>query len=100
VTKPGAIGLASIVVVTDGVISADLGHEKALLSMHDGVYYGLNPVGADIWELISEARRVQEIRDAIVARYDVDPERCERDVLNVLAEFLRSGLIEVRSVDS
>jgi hypothetical protein len=87
-----------MVVAADHVISADLGAEKALLSMRDGVYYGLNTVGAAIWELISEARPVWEIRDSIVARFDVDPERCERDVLKVLAELKRSGLIEVGGV--
>jgi hypothetical protein len=97
--KPEAIGLASIVVVADGVISADLGAEKALLSMQDGVYYGLNPVGADIWELIAEPRLVREIRDSIVARYDVEPARCEQDVIKILGELSRSGLIEVRGVE-
>jgi hypothetical protein len=100
VGDPQAIELRSVVVAAADVVAADLGREKALLSMADGVYYGLNPVGSMIWDLVQEPRSVEELRDAVVARYEVEPERCEKDVLAVLAKLSRWGLLEVRAADS
>ncbi len=97
---PQAIELRSIVVAAADVVAADLGREKALLSMADGVYYGLNPVGAMIWDLVQEPRSVEELRDAVVARYEVEPARCEKDVLAVLAKLSGWGLVEVRAAES
>ena len=46
--------------------------------------------------MIQEPRRVDEIRDAIVEEYAVEPERCERDILKLLQELAAAGLIEVK----
>ena len=93
-------GRESVVVAAADVVSADLGREKALLSMTDGVYYSLNPVGAMIWDLVQEPHTVEELRDAVVARYDVEPEQCEADVKTMLAKLSGWGLLEVRPAES
>jgi hypothetical protein len=97
---PQPIGLRSVVVAAPDVVAADLGREKALLSMTDGVYYGLNLVGSMIWDLVQEPRSVEELRDAVLARFEVEPEQCEKDVLAVLAKLSGWGLLEVRGVES
>jgi hypothetical protein len=90
-----ALSPASVVVAAPDVVSANLGNEKALLSMADGVYYGLNPVGAAIWDLLQEPRTVEQLRDAIAARYSVELERCEREVVAMLKKLSGWGLIEI-----
>jgi Coenzyme PQQ synthesis protein D (PqqD) len=95
-----SLELRSIIVAAPAVVAADLGREKALLSMTDGVYYALNPVGAAIWDLLQEPRSVEALRDAVVARYEVDPDTCERDVRAVISQLSDWGLIEVRSPES
>ena len=84
----------SVVVAASGVLSADHAGEAAILDARDGVYYGLNRVGARLWELVQEPRSVGAIRDAIVAEYEVEPDRCERDVLELLGRLSEAGLIE------
>jgi hypothetical protein len=54
-------------------------------------------VGASIWKLIQEPRKVSEIRDAILKEYDVEPDRCETDLLALLQELLEKELIEVKN---
>jgi hypothetical protein len=76
-------------------VSCDLAGEAAILSLRNGVYYGLNPIGARIWNLIQEPKSVGELRDAIVAEYEVQPEACERDLLALLADLEKNELIEV-----
>lgn len=90
------VATSSVVVASKEQVASDLAGEVILLSLKTGMYYGLDQVGARIWELLQQPRRVADIRDAIVREYDVDLERCERDVLVLLRNLLKEGLIEVR----
>ena len=92
----GAIVTSSVVVATKDQVSSDLAGEAIVLSLRTAMYYGLDQVGARIWELVREPTRVADIRDAIASEYDVELERCERDVLDLLRQLATEGLIEVR----
>ncbi len=85
-----------MVVVSQNQVSCDLSGESAILNLKAGVYYGLNEVGTTIWKLIQEPRRVGELRDAILEEYEVEPDRCEADILTLLQNLLDNGLIEVK----
>jgi hypothetical protein len=83
----------SCVVVSDEQVSTSLGDETVILGMGDGVYYGLDAVGARVWALVASPRRVSELVLAITAEFDVSPERCERDVLALLDELSARQLV-------
>lgn len=87
----------SMVVVSQDQVSCDLSGESAILNLKAGVYYGLNEVGTRIWKLIQEPKRVSEIRNAILEEYEVEPHRCEADIMVLLQDLLDNGLIEVRN---
>jgi Coenzyme PQQ synthesis protein D (PqqD) len=59
------------------------------------MYYGLNEVGARIWELVQEPRKVEEIQAVILDEYEVDPASGKRDVLALLQQLADRGLAEV-----
>jgi hypothetical protein len=86
----------TIVVAAEDQVSSDLGGEVAILDLNVGVYYGLDEVGARVWELIQEPRAVGDVRDVLVEEYDVAPERCERELFALLERLAERGLIEVR----
>jgi hypothetical protein len=77
-------------------VSCDLAGEAVILQLQDGVYYGLNPVGARVWQLLKEPRTVGDIMSRILDEYDVDPSRCEQDLSALLLELSSKKLIEVR----
>lgn len=89
------ISPSSIVVAAKDQVSSDLAGEAVILSLESGDYYGLDEVGAQIWQLIKQPRSVAEIRDLITAEYDVDSTQCERDIIDFFRELLESGLVEV-----
>ena len=91
-----AIATTSVVVVAKDQVSSDLAGEAVILNLRTGMYYGLNPVGARIWGLLSTPTRVADVRDAIVRQYEVDLDRCEQDLLAVLHQLATHGLIEIR----
>lgn len=71
--------------------------EVVTLALNSGQYYGLEDVGARIWEIIQKPKTVKEIRDSILNDYAVEPGRCERDLLAVLQEMADEGLVEVKN---
>jgi hypothetical protein len=90
------LSLQSTVIVTSEQVSCPLGDESAILNMKNSVYYGVNAVGATVWNLLKEPRTIAEIRDTILDEYEVDEARCEQDLLMLLEEMRNEGLIEVR----
>lgn len=87
---------SSVVTAAKELIWSDLGDEAAILHLASGIYYGLNETGARIWALLQEPRPVHEIRDALVNEYDLDPDRCERDLCALLDALAAAALIEIR----
>ncbi len=86
----------SLVVASRSQVSSEIRGEVVILELAQGAYYGLGDVGATIWKLLAEPRTVTELRDAVVAEFDVEPSRCERDLLSLIDEMHRGGLVEFR----
>lgn len=92
---PPRISDRSVVVAVKDQVSCDLAGEAAILNIKSGVYYGLDPVGARIWKLVQEPRAVAEIQNTITHEYEVETDRCARDLVDLLEKLLSEGLIEV-----
>ncbi|HEX6925919.1 MAG TPA: PqqD family protein [Longimicrobiaceae bacterium] len=93
---PAPITLDTSVRATKEQVSCEVSPDVIILNLKNGEYYGLNEVGAVIWELLQESRSVLEIRDRILERYpDVSIEECTGDLLNLLEELSASDLIEI-----
>lgn len=90
----GAFEKDARVRVADEVVSRVLDGEAVILALKDGMYFGLDPVGTRIWELIGEGRDVRAILEALVGEYDVDAAQCERDLLSLLGDLNDKGLID------
>jgi len=85
----------STVVAAKDQVSCNLASEVVVLDLKAGVYYGLNSLGARIWNLIQEPKTVGEIRDVILDEFDVDPDRCQRDLVALLSDLASRKLIKV-----
>lgn len=92
----GELSTESTVVVAREQVSCRLAQEAVVLGLEAGVYYGLNPVAARIWELIQSPTTVSKVRDTIVEEYDVTPERCEGELLALLADLAARDLVQVQ----
>jgi hypothetical protein len=89
------ISLQSMVRVVKDQVSCNLGGETVILSLKNGVYYSLNPVGVRIWNLIAEPTVVLKVRDTLMSEFEVEPGRCEDELLALLQDLANEGLIEV-----
>lgn len=98
-TATGPLDADTRVVAARDQVSAQMDGEAVILSLADGVYYGLNPVGASVWTLLEQPRTVAELRDAIVAEYEVDAPTAEADLRALLGDMAGRGLVELRPAD-
>jgi hypothetical protein len=85
----------STVVSTRRLVSADLGEEVILLHLENGLYFGLENVGARIWKLLEKPVRVGEIERMLLEEYDVEPEKCHAEVVSLLNKLVDQNLVEV-----
>ena len=92
---PGRMDAGTRVVAARDQVSVEVEGEAVILSLADGVYYGLDPVGARVWTLLEQPRAVAELRDAVVAEWEVDAPTAERDLLALLDALAERGLVEV-----
>ena len=93
---PRPLSLDSIVVAAPDQVWTPLADEVVILAMTDGIYYGLDPVGARIWRLVEQPIALRQVVDSLVAEYDVEADRCAADVLALAGNLASRGLLEVR----
>jgi len=90
----------TVVSVRSRHVSVDLNGEAVVLDTDSGDYFGIDGVGARIWELIATPRRVAELAETLVSEYDVDPSQCRSDLQRFLQDLSEQGLIDVAQADA
>lgn len=85
----------SLVVAAKDQVSCDLAGEAAILGLRDGVYYGLDLVGARVWNLIQEPTTFAALRDTLLGEYDVEASNLESDLRELLEQLSKHGLVVV-----
>ena len=90
----------SRVVAVPDHLSSELSGEVVILSLADGVYYGLDAVGAYVWERLRVPHSVRDLVGEITERYAVDREQCERDLLKFLEDLRTHHLVEAVAGES
>lgn len=86
----------SIVVAAKDQISTRVDDEAALLNLKTGVYFGLDPMGAYIWQMLDEPVSVQALTTRLQEDYsNIDAEIVASDLRVFLEQMLEAGLVEL-----
>lgn len=96
-TKPSA--LTDVVCVSASQVASRVGDDVAILDLDRSSYYGLNPVGARIWELIQEPTALSAVLAAVVAEFEVDEATARADLLALIDELIEKRLVTVHAAD-
>lgn len=86
---------ATIVVAAPDQLSTTVDGQVIIAGLRKGNYYGLDSVGARVWQLVQTPVAAREVGRTIAEEYHVSPDRCEADLLELLEAMARQGLIEV-----
>lgn len=84
-----------IVTLSAEVVFQEIGGESVLLDLRTSTYFGLDPVGTRIWQLLAADGQVGRVVEQMLAEYDVARPRLEADVAALLAELAEAGLVSV-----
>ena len=91
------ITVESAMVLNPAVTVRDTGSGAVLLDVTSGSCWELNLVGAAVWSCLAAGQTLRQALDQIATRYGVNRSRVEADVLLLLSDLVKHGLIEVRS---
>lgn len=83
---------------SDALLTAEVDGELMAMSVDRGFCYGLDRIGTRIWALLAEPRRIDDLCASLTDEYAVDPATCRRDVVALLDEMRREGLVTVQAV--
>jgi len=87
------MNLTSTVSIPPQVMARTVGEETVLLDLASGTYFGLDPVGTRIWQLLSEGKTVAAVCDNMLIEFDVTRDTLEADVMRLLGELRDKGLV-------
>lgn len=85
----------SVITSAPDLTTAYLDGEAVILDLQSGQYYGLNEVGARIFNLVQEPSSVGDVIDQIVQEYAVETDQFKQDLLAFLESMAQKKLIKV-----
>ena len=68
-----------------------------MMNVDRGMYYGLEEIGVQIWNMMEKPIRVADLVAQLNTRYQVESEQCEADTLEFLEELFAEDLIVIHS---
>lgn len=77
------------------VVSSGLGEAGVLVHLQTNRIYELNATGFRVWELAGAACALGEIADALEREFEANPDQIRGELLLLVDELTREGLIEV-----
>ena len=93
--RKGLLTDNTVVSRTLEVVAADMDGETVMISIENGKYYGLNVIGSRIWELLAGPQSVAQMVQLLGDEYDVERERCRKDVLDFLNYLVGENLVKL-----
>lgn len=75
------------------VMARQVGDETVILDLASGNYFGLDPVGARVWQLVTEGKSVAQVCAIVLTEYQVTPEQLERDLERLFGQLSAHGLL-------
>jgi len=81
--------------IPDHVMARQVGDETVILDLASGTYFGLDAVGARIWQLAEEGHSVSQIVGTLLREYDATEPQLRQDVQSLLDDLVSRGLVEV-----
>jgi len=79
--------------ISPNAVTRQVGDETVILHLGSGTYFGLDAVGARIWQLMGEGKSLDEICDVVLDEYEVSREDLERDITSLIKDLLAQDLV-------
>jgi hypothetical protein len=75
------------------LLEADLGDELMALDAEGGNCFGFNSVATGVWRHLTSPKSFDELKEALLAEYEVDGEQCAAELRELLNDLEEKGLV-------
>lgn len=89
------MNLSDHVTIPSQMMARQVGDETVILDLATGTYFGLDAVGARIWQIMAEGGTLGQVCEGMLAEYEVTRADIERDVLALVQSLLERKLITI-----
>ena len=87
------IGPDTVVTRNEEPVAVEADRAVVMMSVEQGMYFGLEGTGPRIWALLAQPRSVEELCEQLMNEFDVDPAVCRREVDTFLQKLQRAQLV-------
>lgn len=89
--------LPKTVRISDSVLFQQINNECVLLDMESEQYFGLDDVGARMWQVLSENSDTEKALTLLLAEYDTDEKTMRKDLIKLITELGNEKLISIEN---
>jgi hypothetical protein len=75
------------------VIDGTIDSRQVIMQVERGKYFGLNPIGKRIWELIEAPKTLEQITSDLLLEYNITPDQCKTEVQAFLEKGVECDII-------
>ena len=75
------------------IIDGEMDDEQVMLHLEKGKYFGLNPMGKRIWELIEQPKSFSELTGILLSEFKVTEEQCALEVQAFLEKVVKYDIV-------
>ena len=81
--------------VVKDVVASEVEDELVFLNQETGKYFNLDATGTRMWKLIVQNGQLEQVKQAMLAEYDVEPEQLEKDLLKLVDKLVANALLQI-----
>jgi hypothetical protein len=87
------IGPETLVTRSEEPVAVEVDRTVVMMSVDQGMYFGLEGVGPRVWSLLEQPRSVRQLCEALISEFEVAPDVCRHEVGNFLEDLRRAQLV-------
>ena len=89
------LGDATLISRNPGILTAEVDDEIVMLSIENGLYFGLDEIGRDIWKRIEPPCRFRDLVDGLVRDYNADRTIIAADTRELLLKMAAHHVVSL-----
>ena len=87
---------SNIIYRNDEILINEVDGETVMMSIENGTYYGMNPTGNFVWNILDQERSIEEIVNKIIEIFSLTEDQCISDVLPFIQSLIDEKIILVK----
>tara|TARA_B100001109_G_scaffold255669_1_gene259908 strand:+ start:7844 stop:8137 length:294 start_codon:yes stop_codon:yes gene_type:complete len=88
------IDLEQIVKRSSDIISSEVDGEVVMMSVDQGMYFGMDSIGGEIWKKLEEPKSISALCKELSQEYNESYTTIEEDVVKFMHDLLQNNIVE------